>query len=69
MRFDQEQFKTKSIVKEANISWLRMNASVRETIPYKVQSTQLVLQDDFFNFDELTELELSSVFKFIKQPN
>ena len=46
-----------------------MNASVRETIPYKVQSTQLILQDDLFNFHDLTELELRSVFKFIKQPN
>jgi len=68
IRFDSSKYNAEAIVKESRFSWLRMNTSVRETIPFKIQSTQLNLKDNFFDIDELTEHEASSVFKLEQMP-
>ena len=51
---------------ESRILWLRINTQSRETIPFKVSNTQLYLQDEYINLDDITELEDASIFKVHK---
>lgn len=41
---------------------------MRQTTPYKIQTTHLELQDEIADFDDLTALEDGRVFSLIKQP-
>ena len=48
--------------------WVPVNSQIQQTIPFKVSSTQLYLQDIPINLDEITELDDASVFKLEPQP-
>ena len=48
--------------------WVPVNSQIQQTIPFKISSTQLYLQDDAINLDEITELDNASVFKLESQP-
>ena len=48
--------------------WVPVNSQIQQTIPFKISSTQLYLQDEAINLDELTELDDASVFKLDIQP-
>ena len=62
IRFDSTKYGPDAIIKEAKTSWLAINTQVQSQIPYQVSSTQLFLQDEMINLDELTELSDGSVF-------
>ena len=62
-RFDSKKYKMNSIISESRFIWQRMNISVRETIPYYVQNTKIILQDDIANMDAITELSDNSLFQ------
>ena len=51
---------------ESRIIWLRVNTQMRQTQPFKVTNTQLLLQDEFLNLDDLTELDDATIFKLEK---
>ena len=48
---------------ESRSIWLPVSTQVQQTIPFKISSTQLFLQDEYINLDELTELDDARVFK------
>jgi len=41
---------------------------MQESIPFKVSTTKLFLQDEFINLDDITELEDDSIFKMEQMP-
>ena len=46
-----------------------MNTQIQQTIPFKISSTRVLLQDHtFINLDDLTELEDASIFKVELKP-
>ena len=45
------------------MSWLPINTQIRQTLPFKLTSTFLELQDRLINFDEITEEEDESIFQ------
>ena len=48
---------------------MQVNTQVQQTIPFKISSTQLYLQDHrFVNLDDLTELDEASIFKLELKP-
>ena len=64
IRFDSRHYGKASIVPESRLNWVQVNTQVQQTIPFKISSTQLYLQDHtFVNLDDLTELDEASIFK------
>ena len=55
IRFNKDEFGEERITKESRIAWLKINTQVRQTLGFKVLTTQLELQDEIANFDDLTE--------------
>ena len=53
---------------ETRSIWLPINTQVQQTIPFKLFTSELFLQDMWINLDDLTELEDTSVFEFVIQP-
>jgi len=46
-----------------------VNTQIQQTIPFKVSTTQLFLQDlKSINLDDITELEDNSIFKLDQKP-
>ena len=68
LRFDSRYYSDEAIIKESRVTWVPINSQIRQTIPYKVSTTQLFLQDEAINLDELTELEDTSVFTLDQLP-
>ena len=68
MRFDSESYNEEAIVPETRSIWLPVNTQVQQTIPFKLATSLLFLQDRFINLDELTELEDDTVFRFKIEP-
>ena len=50
-------------MKESEFIWNPISTQVQLELVYKVHRTQVHLQDLAVNFDDLTELENSSVFR------
>ena len=46
---------TKKVTKEVKFHYIPINSQIREEIVYKVQLTDLRLQDTYFKFSALTE--------------
>lgn len=51
---------------ESEFYWNPVSTQVQQEVVYHVKRTELILQDLHFNFDNLTELQDSSVFKVEK---
>ena len=51
------------------MAWIRINTKVRETLPYSIVRTELELQDEYINLDEITKIENSSVFSIKELPS
>ena len=47
--------------------WIPISSQTQQTIPFKVSSTALSLQDEYINLDELTVLKDATVFSIEKQ--
>lgn len=69
IRFDNKFFGLDSIKKESQMAWIRINTKVRETLPYSIVRTELELQDEYINLDEITKIENSSVFSIKELPS
>lgn len=68
VRFESELFGDEAIVPETRVIWTPINSHNPTKVSFKLLTTQLELQDEFVNMDELTELEDASVFSLIEQP-
>ena len=68
IRFDSTLFGSESIIMESRISWFRVSAFVQYDYPFKVQRTEVLLQDKIADLDEITQLNDSSLFKLVRQP-
>ena len=47
---------------------MNINTQAQQTLPFMVSTTQLILQDEFLNLDDLTELNDASVFRLDSMP-
>ena len=64
VRFDSRYFGEEAIIPESKINWVPVNTQIQQTIPFKVSTTELFLQDvKTINLDDLTELADNSIFK------
>ena len=64
IRFDPNNFLEAASIKESRISYIPISSQVRNIIPHKVQTTNLVLQDyDSIQLDEWTKLTKDYLFK------
>ena len=45
-----------------------INTQVRETVPFKVTLSELTLQDEYIDLDDITEITDDSVFKLTEMP-
>ena len=63
VRFMAEGFGPDAIVKESRLLWLTINTKFTNTLPYKLSTYELELQDKAFNLDGLTSEEKDNVFK------
>lgn len=56
MRFETREFSWDTKIRsESQVLWVPISTQLREEIVYKVQLTDLYLQDSYFQFSELTE--------------
>ena len=63
IRFDPSKFGEQSIIKRVKQTTLPISITNQIEYPYQVSRTELHLQDEFVNFDEVTELKDSTLFK------
>ena len=49
------------------MEWVQVNTQAQISIPYKIVTSELELQDKLLNFDDYTA-ESSQVFRILKQP-
>jgi len=56
-RFSTKDFDESKLNKEIRLEWLQINTQQREEQVYKVQMTDLSLQDTYYQFSALTEDE------------
>ena len=68
IRFDSNQFGPYSIIMKSRISWFRVSAFTQYDYPFKVQRTEVLLQDKIADLDEITQLNDPSLFKLVRQP-
>jgi len=68
IRFNTDKFGAEALTQESKLVWLRVNTQVRQTIPMKVETTHLNLQDELANLDDLTALSDKRVFNIVRQP-
>ena len=54
-RFSTRLYGDEKVAKESRTVWIPINSQVREEIVYKVQLTDLRLQDNYYQFSALTE--------------
>ena len=57
------------VMRESRAYWLRINTFMPIIKPFVVSQAELVLQDELFNFADLTMQEENNVFTFKEQPN
>ena len=61
IRFDQQKYGEEAIIQESQIDEILLG-SWQHLIEYRIQRTELQLQDLAIDLDEVTELQDSSVF-------
>ena len=67
IRFDSEYFGRESIKQESKMFWIRAS-SYKQTQPFSVIKTELELQDEYLDLDEITRLEDASIFSLKALP-
>lgn len=45
------------------MTWIDVNTQFQQSTPYKVQRTEILLQDEIIDLDDLTLLSDSSIFR------
>ena len=68
-RFQPQKYGEESVVAESNGVWLPVNTHFQQTIPYRISKTQVELQDEHVDLDDLTLIEDDTVFKLDKLAN
>ena len=56
VRFDSSQYGHDSIISESKLQWVPVNSQIQQTVPFKISTTLLFLQDEDINLDDLTEI-------------
>lgn len=56
IRFDSRKYGNDAVTTESKFMWQIVNTQVQQTLPFKISTTELILQDEFVNLDSLTEL-------------
>ena len=68
IRFSSDDFFHNAAIKESKIEYLLVNTQIRQTLPYKIDSTELELQDfDVIMLDKHTRIEMTELFRVTKQ--
>ena len=63
-RFDVEEFqKNHKIVEESRTNWIPINVDVKEEIALKVSRTELDLQDEIFQWGDMTIENIKNIFR------
>ena len=65
IRFSTAFYDDQKVTREARFVWIPFNTQLREEIVYKVQLTDLDLQDSLYQFSGLTE-EVSRIFSNVQ---
>ena len=66
IRFDTVNFLDNAKIKESRIVYIPISSQVRNTHPFKLQQTQLDLQDrDFIQLDDWTALDHEDLFTLV----
>ena len=68
IRFDTRYFDKSSIIPETRIMWVPVNTQIRQTTPFKISTTQLILQDTIINLDDMTALTDDTIFSLEQKP-
>lgn len=68
IKFDSNKSGAASIVKGTDIKWLPIQTQVQQEVPFKIVREEVLLQDEIVEFDDLTQLENSNLFKFERMP-
>ena len=63
IRFDFREFGESSIIKESVTRWIRLQTQIQVEVPFLISRTEVQLQDQFVNFDEITEMTDNGVFR------
>ena len=67
MRFDPKGFHEAAIISESRINYIPISSQVRQIIPFKVEQTNLSLQDyDIIQLDSWTETVNLDLFKLVE---
>ena len=66
IRFQPRLFGSDAVVEESTIRWIPIDTQNQQSLPFKVQTSRINLQDHFVNFDSLTELENDKVFSLVE---
>ena len=56
------------MIPESRFKWLRVDTQVRKTYPFSIDSSELVLQDEYINLDDITKLTDVDPFKLNEIP-
>ena len=64
IRFESQLYGKESIIKESHMDWVRISTYIKFELPYEVSKSELSLQDELIDLDEITEMLDSSVFEF-----
>ena len=68
VRFQPRFYGNEAVLEESSIDWIPIRTQSQVSVPFKVQSSRINLQDYFVNFDSLTELENDRVFGLQELP-
>ena len=68
VRFDSNFYGQEAIRRESQIKWITINTQIQMSSPYTLSQTQLFLQDQAINLDDLTELDDNTIFKLEPLP-
>ena len=68
IRFNSFLYGKEAITPEAQLNWLSVNTQMQTLIPFNVFTTELLLQDELVNLDDLTELKDQTVFRLKQLP-
>ena len=68
-RFVTDGFGNNRVAPRARIRWIVINSRQPTTLRYQIQQTQLILQDQLFNFGDATKEIDHNVFRINPLPN
>ena len=62
VRFDSSHTGEESVIKESRLKWYSVNTQTQQTFPMQVSTTELFLQDQNIDLDDLTEFSSLEIF-------